>query len=52
MPQITANIKTDEAVRQARKIAIDKGVSLREWAGTVIESEIQKKQSTPKTKRK
>lgn len=48
MPQITANIKSDEDVKKARKLAIDAGKSLRDWAGEIIEAKI----NTSKEKKK
>jgi len=52
MPTITANIKTEETVKKARRIALDAGVSLREWAGSIIESKVEKqsKHTNKKTK--
>lgn len=40
MPQITANIPSEEHVKRARAKALKADVSLREWAGQVLVAEI------------
>jgi len=40
MPHITANLKDEEEIAHARRIALSQGKSLRQWAGEVVHNEI------------
>ena len=41
VPTISANINTENLVLEARRLALDSGKSLRQWAGEAIEAELE-----------
>lgn len=43
MERITANVANEKLVKEAKKHAFEKGISLRMWAGDVIEAELSKR---------
>lgn len=45
---ITANLRSEESITEAKVAAARAGVSLREWAGRVIEAALKISTSAPK----